>query len=111
MKKVYTSMYDYSFDYINCKVGDIVYVYKIIILNNTFKIDNNMLGTIIEISQEKEDDWLGMTCLRFKAKIKLPNSKTIRVNDNMLPFISYNFITIKDLNELLKSHKLESVII
>lgn len=91
----------YDVNLIDCKINDLVYVYKNKI-EDYLEIDKEMIGVVEDIKQYIDTDWIGMNYLIYQIRIKLKNGQEIKIVDNRTKdfFRKYEFITIKDLKRL-----------
>jgi ATP:corrinoid adenosyltransferase len=89
---------------LTCGVGDKVYVYKKKLFKGDFTLDSAMFGEIIDLEQRVSEDYMNMEQLHYTATIKLQSGKTIIIEDefNMALFRKYDFITLKELREMLE---------
>lgn len=95
-------------DIIDCRVSDKVYVYRKKIVDANGNINKNMVGIVVRIDQEMDEDWTGTDYLNYKVEILMRNGETIYISDDKTrPFFrKYEFITLKDLKE---KHNIEIV--
>jgi hypothetical protein len=95
---------------LDCKIGDKVYVYSKKLFKDGFMIDQDMIGEIIDLNQEIYEDFLNMEHLKYSVLIRLKNDKQITIEDELsLSFFrKYDFITLKELKQIIENNITQS---